>query len=164
MEGLGIRSWEVILTYADTLHSYRAHTNVTILFCMLADDEHIAPSSRPPRSSERPRRQECGTAPCVSRRVRTDHHQPRTHPIRQWRTRAAGSLAFLPPPQPAHGDSTKSPLRGASATDAGAFGNSMEHGNDIHHASALTPQPRAAIDQQPPFASKPAECWNRRPR
>ena len=94
MEGRGIRSWEVILTYADTLHSYCAHTNVTISFCILADDEHIAPSSRLPSSSQRPRRQGCGTVPCVSRRVRKDHHQPCPHPLRSSRTRAAARWPF----------------------------------------------------------------------
>ena len=94
MEGRGIRSWEVILAYADTLHSYRAHTNVTISFCTSADDEHIAPSSRLPRSSQRPRHQDCGTVPCPSRRARKDHHQPSPHPIRPARTRAAASWPF----------------------------------------------------------------------
>ena len=94
MEGRGIRSWEVILTYADTLHSYRAHTNVTIPFCIIGRHEHIAPSSRPPSSSQRPRRQDCGTDPCVSRGVRKNHRQPRPHPIRPSHTRAAGSWPF----------------------------------------------------------------------
>ena len=73
-------------------------------------------------------------------------------------------LAILPPTQPAHGESTKSPLRSANATNAGALRHGMERSNGVRRDSALTPQPRAAIDQQPPFASKPAECWNRRPR
>ena len=94
MEGGGIRSWEVILTYGNTLHSYRAHTNVTILFCMLADDEHIAPSSRLPSSSQRPRRQGCGTVPCVSRRARKDPYLPRPHPLRTSPARAAARWPF----------------------------------------------------------------------
>ena len=94
MEGGGIRSWEVILTYGNTLHSYRAHTNVTISFCIRGRHEHITPSSRPPRSSQRPRHQDCGTVPCLSRRARKDHHQPRPHLIRPSHTRAAGSWPF----------------------------------------------------------------------
>ena len=73
-------------------------------------------------------------------------------------------MAILPPTQPAHDESTKSPLRSANAADAGALGHQMEHASDIHHASTLAPQPQAAIDLQPPLASKPAECWIRAPR
>ena len=73
-------------------------------------------------------------------------------------------LAILPPTQPAHGESTKSPLRSADAADAGALGHRMEHNIDIHHGSALAPQPQAAIHLQPPVACKPAECWIRAPR
>ena len=51
VEGVDIRSWEVILTYGNTLHSYRARTNVTISFCISADDEHIAPSCHRDRLS-----------------------------------------------------------------------------------------------------------------
>ena len=73
-------------------------------------------------------------------------------------------VAILPPTQPAHSESTKSPLQSANAADAGALGHQMEHGSDIHHASTLAPQPQAVIDLQPPLASKPAECWIRAPR
>ena len=73
-------------------------------------------------------------------------------------------LAILLPMQPAHGESTKSPLQSANAADAGALGHQMEHGSNIHHASTLAPQPQADIDLQPPLASKPAECWIRAPR
>ena len=73
-------------------------------------------------------------------------------------------LAILLPMQPAHGESTKSPLQSANAADAGAPGHQMKHSSAIHHASALAPQPQADIDLQPPLASKPAECWNRAPR
>ena len=68
-------------------------------------------------------------------------------------------LTILPPMQPAHGESTKSPLQSANAADAGALRHRMEYGSDVHHASTLTPQPQAAIHLQPPFARKPAECW-----
>ena len=73
-------------------------------------------------------------------------------------------LAILLPMQPAHGESTKSPLQGANEADAGAPGHQMKHSSAIHHASTLAPQPQADIDLQPPLASKPAECWNRAPR
>ena len=43
IEGLGIRSLEVILTYADTLLSYRARANVTISFGTRGRHEHTAP-------------------------------------------------------------------------------------------------------------------------
>jgi hypothetical protein len=73
-------------------------------------------------------------------------------------------LAILLPPQPAHGESTKSPLKSANVANDGALGNRNEHGDGVHHGSALTPQPLAAIDQQPPLAGKPAECWIHTPR
>ena len=129
VEGLSIRSWEVILTYADTLHSYCAHTNVTISFCISADDEHIAPSSRLPSSSQRPRRQGCGTVPCVSRRVRKDHHQPRPHPIRPSRTRAAASWPFCcrrsPHTARAQNRRSKAPTRRMLALSATALSTAM---------------------------------------
>ena len=84
-------------------------------------------------------------------------HSPIAHTVR-WK------LAILLPPQPAHGESTKSLLRRANAANVGSQCNGIEHGEAVHHASASTPQPQAAIGQQPPVASKPAECWNRAPR
>ena len=94
MEGGGIRSWGVILTYGNTLHSYRAHANVTIPFCIIGRHEQIAPSSRPRRSSERPRHQNCGTVLSVSRRARKDPYLPRPHPLRTSPARAAASWPF----------------------------------------------------------------------
>ena len=73
-------------------------------------------------------------------------------------------LAILLPMQPAHGDSTKSPLHSAKAADDGALGHQMEHSSGAQHASMLTPQPQAASHLQPPLVSKPAECWIRAPR
>ena len=58
--------------------------------------------------------------------------------------------AFKPACQPVHGESSKSPLRSANASNAGALGHSMEHMDDIHHASALKPHQRAATHLQPP--------------
>ena len=78
-------------------------------------------------------------------------HSPIAHTVR-WK------LAILLPPQPAHGESTKSLLRSANAANAGSLGNGIEHGEGVDHGSALTPQPQAAIGQQPPVASKPADA------
>ena len=62
----------------------------------------IAPSSRPHRSSARPRHQECGTVPCASRRVRNRRAFNHPHPVRQSHTRPAGRWASKPPRQPPH--------------------------------------------------------------
>ena len=44
----------------------------------------------------------------------------------------------------------KSPLCCAKVTVDGARDHSMDHTDDVHHASALKPQPRAATHLQPP--------------
>ena len=58
--------------------------------------------------------------------------------------------ASKPAQQPVSGESRIWPLGSAKVTNHGAYDHCMDHTGDAHHASALKPQPRAAIHLQPP--------------
>ena len=90
MEELSIRYMELFRTSLDLIHTYGIHDNMSIFLSRLCAVSRIAPSSRPRRSSARPRHQDCGTVPCVSRRVRNRRAFNHPHPVRQSHTRPAG--------------------------------------------------------------------------
>ena len=63
---------------------------------------------------------------------------------------ARHTTASKPAQQPVRGESRIWPLGSANATNHGAYEHGMDHTDDVHHASALKPPPRAAIHLQPP--------------
>ena len=150
--GLGIRSWESILTYGRLLHTYGTHANTSVLPGQSYAMMRIASSSEPRRSSGRPRHQECGIVPCLSRRVDNGTASNHPHTTRQSHTRPGGR--WLPSH---HGsryglrcESRKSPLRRVNKANQATLGHSMEHGSALHHAKVKEPLPLAALHLQPP--------------
>ena len=89
-KGLGIRSWESILTYGRLLHTYGTHANTSVFTGLSYAMMRITSSSEPRRSSGWPLQQECGIVPCVSRRARNGRAFNHPHPVRQSHTRPAG--------------------------------------------------------------------------
>ena len=140
----------MILTYADLLHTYGTHANMSVLIRRSYPIKRISRSSRPRRSSARPSHHECGIVSCVSRGARNGRAKDHPHPSRTSHKRPAERSLPSRRPQPPHGESRKSPLRCANVTNDGALGHSMEHVDDVRHARAVEPQPRAAIHLQPP--------------
>ena len=62
---------------------------------------------------------------------------------------ARGPTASKPAQQPIRGESRILPLGSAKVTNDGARDHSMDHTDGTHHASALEPQPRAAVHLHP---------------
>ena len=89
LEERSVRYMELFRTSLDLIHTYGTHVNMSVRTGRPCAVSRKASSSGPRRSSGRPRHQERGTFPCVSRGARNRRPSNHPHPTRHSHTRPA---------------------------------------------------------------------------
>ena len=150
MEELSIRYMELSRTSLDIIHTYGTHVNMSIFFSRTVRGEAKSAISEatPLLSTATPPRLRHSPVPIVLHTQRPSFEPCQSASVGA-RT-ARGPTASKPAQQPIRGESRILPLGSAKVTNDGARDHSMDHTDGTHHASALEPQPRAAIHLHPP--------------